>query len=124
MSIFKRSKGSPAERDETTEAVETPRPTTRRTATRPARPTAETAAGAPVDRSDGPFDVTEVDGRDGRLDLGALWMRGMPGMELRLEVDQQTQVGQRGDRRRRRLGAPAAGLRRPPLVRSLGRHPR
>jgi hypothetical protein len=48
-------------------------------------------AAAPVDRTDGPFDVTEVDGRDGRVDLGALWMRGVPGMELRLEIDQATQ---------------------------------
>ncbi len=45
----------------------------------------------PVDRSGGPFDVTEVEGRDGRVDLGALWMRGVPGMELRLEIDQATQ---------------------------------
>ena len=37
------------------------------------------------------FDVTEVEGRDGRVDLGALWMRGLPGMELRLEVEQETQ---------------------------------
>jgi hypothetical protein len=44
-----------------------------------------------LDRSDGPFDVTEVEGRDGRVDLGALWMRGLPGMELRLEVEQETQ---------------------------------
>ncbi|MBM6399820.1 DUF3710 domain-containing protein [Phycicoccus sonneratiae] len=42
-------------------------------------------------RDGGPFDVTEVDGRDGRLDLGALWVRGVPGMELRLEVEQETQ---------------------------------
>jgi hypothetical protein len=52
---------------------------------------AEQAAPAPVDRTAGPFDVTEVDGREGRVDLGALWMRGVPGMELRLEIDQATQ---------------------------------
>ena len=87
MSIFKRSKGadaSSAEPDETTDAVEAPAGDADATDTVP-----ETA---PVDRTSGPFDVTEVDGRDGRLDLGALWMRGMPDMELRLEVDQQTQV--------------------------------
>jgi hypothetical protein len=38
----------------------------------------------------GPFDATEVDGRDGRVDVGALWLRGVPGLELRLELDQQT----------------------------------
>ena len=39
----------------------------------------------------GPFDRTEVDGLDGRLDLGALWMTGTAGMELRLEVEQESQ---------------------------------
>ena len=39
----------------------------------------------------GPFDRTEVDGLDGRLDLGALWMTGVAGMELRLEVEQESQ---------------------------------
>lgn len=51
----------------------------------------EPAARAGADRSDGPWDVSEVGGRDGRVDLGALWMRGTPGMELRLEVDQESQ---------------------------------
>ncbi|MGB7817943.1 MAG: DUF3710 domain-containing protein [Ornithinibacter sp.] len=42
-------------------------------------------------RANGPWDVTEVDGRDGRMDLGALWFRGVPGLELRLEVDKDSQ---------------------------------
>jgi len=42
-------------------------------------------------RGDGPFDHAEVEGREDRVDLGALWLRGVPGMELRLEVDQQSQ---------------------------------
>ena len=84
MSIFKRSKDSarptPADLDtevapEEVEADEAP----------------EVEVAAPVDRSGGPFDVTEVEGREGRVDLGALWMQGVPGMELRLEVDQATQ---------------------------------
>ncbi|MEO5611084.1 MAG: DUF3710 domain-containing protein [Ornithinibacter sp.] len=46
----------------------------------------------PVDhRDDGPWDVSEVDGRDGRIDLGALWLRGHPGLELRLEVDKESE---------------------------------
>ena len=57
----------------------------------PATPRPPSPPGPGRDRRNGPFDVTEVDGRDGRVDLGALWMRGMPGMELRLEVDQPTQ---------------------------------
>jgi hypothetical protein len=37
----------------------------------------------------GPFDSAEVDDEeDGRLDLGALRIRGVAGMELRLEVDE------------------------------------
>ena len=37
----------------------------------------------------GPFDSSEVDlDGDGRLDLGALRIQGVPGMELRLEVDE------------------------------------
>jgi Protein of unknown function (DUF3710) len=42
-------------------------------------------------RGEGPFDHAEVEGREDRVDLGALWVRGVPGMELRLEVDQQSQ---------------------------------
>lgn len=42
-------------------------------------------------RSEGPFDVSEVPDPQGRLDLGALWVQGLPGMELRLEVEQETQ---------------------------------
>lgn len=44
-----------------------------------------------VDRRDGPFDRDEVDGPEGRLDLGSLWIAGTPGMELRLEVDEESQ---------------------------------
>ena len=37
----------------------------------------------------GPFDSSDVDlDGDGRLDLGALRIQGVPGMELRLEVDE------------------------------------
>jgi hypothetical protein len=42
-------------------------------------------------RAEGPWDHGEVDGPDGRVDLGALWVRPVAGMELRLEVDQQSQ---------------------------------
>lgn len=39
----------------------------------------------------GPFDRSEVKGLEGRLDLGSLWLTGVPGMELRLEVEQDSQ---------------------------------
>lgn len=55
-------------------------------------------AGAEVDANevsaaghDGPYDASEVDSSVGRLDLGALWVVGLPGMELRLEVEETTQ---------------------------------
>ena len=50
----------------------------------------QAAKAAPVDReANGPHDSSEVDVTDdGRLDLGALRIRGISGMELRLEVDE------------------------------------
>jgi len=89
VSIFKRSKDSdrPAPADPDVEATQSDQDELDDDATQ-----AEEAAPVLVDRTDGPFDVTEVEGRDGRVDLGALWMRGVPGMELRLEIDQATQL--------------------------------
>jgi hypothetical protein len=54
---------------------------------------ASTTSSSPpaVSRGRGPFDRSEVDGLEGRLDLGALWLTGIPGMELRLEVEEQSQ---------------------------------
>lgn len=54
------------------------------------RTTAASAqASATPDRSqNGPFDRSEVESLEGRLDLGALWLMGVPGMELRLEVEE------------------------------------
>jgi hypothetical protein len=46
------------------------------------------AAAMPRRSQDGPFDRSEVESLDGRLDLGALWLTGIPGMELRLEVEE------------------------------------
>lgn len=38
----------------------------------------------------GPWDVDEVEERGPRVDLGALWIPGRDGMELRMEIDQNT----------------------------------
>jgi hypothetical protein len=46
---------------------------------------------APV-RDRGPWDVSEVDGLGARVDLGAIWLPGVPGMELRMEIDKATDV--------------------------------
>lgn len=40
---------------------------------------------------EGPWDVSEVPERGARVDLGALWVPGVQGMEVRMEVDQKTQ---------------------------------
>jgi hypothetical protein len=48
----------------------------------------------PEPRAEGPFDSTEVDAdvleAEDRIDLGALVITGQPGMELRLQVDEQS----------------------------------
>ena len=46
------------------------------------------ARAATFDRSTGPFDRSEVEGPEGRLDLGALWMPLVEGMELQLQMDE------------------------------------
>jgi len=50
-----------------------------------------TVPGRHAMRRGGPFDRSEVEGLGGRLDLGSLWLTGVPGMELRLEVEEETQ---------------------------------
>lgn len=83
MSIFRRSKNTAAEAvepDEVDDAL-----------VEDEEDTADEASEDAPSRDGGPFDVTEVEGRDGRVDLGALWVRGVPGMELRLEVEQESQ---------------------------------
>lgn len=46
------------------------------------------ARAATFDRSGGPKDSTEVESPEGRLDLGALWMPLVEGMELQLQMDE------------------------------------
>lgn len=94
MSIFRRNRRDAAEDtapedvDDTTTTVEDSDDTGADSVEEGA---ADPGTDAEVSRADGPFDVSEVDGRDGRIDLGAMWVAGVPGMELRLEVEQQTQ---------------------------------
>lgn len=47
---------------------------------------------APVDRTAGPFDASEVDGPGERIDLGSVWIGSIGGAELRLEVDQASET--------------------------------
>jgi hypothetical protein len=48
------------------------------------------AVGAPLGR--GPWDVSEVPDRGRRVDLGALWLPGREGMELRMEVEKTSKI--------------------------------
>jgi uncharacterized protein DUF3710 len=52
----------------------------------------ETDRPAPAARPGGPFDLSEVDdvAASGRVDLGGLWLPGRPGLEVRIEADQET----------------------------------
>jgi len=55
-------------------------------------------AGAADVRAEGPYDSSEVDAAEleaeDRIDLGALVVTGRPGMELGLQVDEQSGVVQ------------------------------
>ncbi len=56
--------------------------------------TDEAGTGTADPRAEGPFDSTEVEPElleaEDRIDLGALVISGLPGMELRLQVDEQS----------------------------------
>ncbi|GAA1125819.1 DUF3710 domain-containing protein [Kribbella jejuensis] len=58
----------------------------------------EAESNRPDARAEGPFDSAEVEAADleadDRIDLGALRVAGMPGMELGLQVDEQSGVVQ------------------------------
>ncbi|HEV7196781.1 MAG TPA: DUF3710 domain-containing protein [Pedococcus sp.] len=84
MSIFRRSKATNDEQVEPT-GTEVDAPAGNDSAGD------DSVAGDSV-ANGGPFDSSEVDLRgDERLDLGALRIRGVAGMELRLEVEEETQ---------------------------------
>jgi hypothetical protein len=42
------------------------------------------------ERQSGPWDASEVDGPDGRLDFGALWIRGVDGLQVQAQVDESS----------------------------------
>ena len=129
MSIFRRNKDAdPGEATEPTASGLDVGATVR--TTRPARRTTTASPTAAVEvRGDGPWDVAEVDGRDGRVDLGALLGARGRGDGAAPRARPADPAGQRGDRRPRRLRPPAPGLRGPPLraasgTRSAARSPR
>ncbi len=50
------------------------------------------AVPAPVERTGGPWDASQVDDDVPRVDLGAILLPGVQGMELRMEIDKATEV--------------------------------
>lgn len=94
MSIFRRNKATTQDaaeditQGEGQEPEQEPLATTELTESAQMPGAVGTAGASPA----GPWDASEVDLRqDGRLDLGALRIRGVADMELRLEVDEQAQ---------------------------------
>jgi hypothetical protein len=51
---------------------------------------AQDETGAAFSRAQGPWDVSEATSSDEYVDLGGLWLPGREGMELRLEVEEET----------------------------------
>lgn len=76
--MFGRKKNKPAAQDD---AAPQPEPA----------PSAEDAAAARRREPEGPLDVSQVEDRDGYLDLGAVLVRPRPGLGVRLEMDERTQ---------------------------------
>lgn len=82
MGLFRRSRSSqPAESSPAQDAAETTSPES----------AVATEDGAPAASGRGPYDSSQVPERGPRVDLGAVWLPGVPGMELRMEVDKKTQ---------------------------------
>jgi len=79
--IFRRTRRDDPEAAEDVESVET-------------GGTGDVEDAPETSRRDGPWDVSEIDLDEdsGRVDLGALLIRGTPGIELRLQVDEATQA--------------------------------
>jgi hypothetical protein len=82
--VFRRRRDSRAETEEAAETQDVDESTIEEPAD----------LGGSVARPDGPWDVGELDDEDpttGRINLGSLLIRPRPGMQVRLEVDQQAQ---------------------------------
>lgn len=85
----------------------------------PTAAAADPVASAPADRPSGPWDASEVDLEEteaNRVDLGGLLVKGRPGLELRLQVDEASQqvaavllVGREGALELRPFAAPRNG---------------
>ena len=116
MKFRRKSTEQPAPAEETGSAATADR-SADRSAGQPGGKAAPTGEGV---RANGPWDATEVDlegDEDGtRIDLGGLVVKGRPGYELRLQVDEKSQqvaavllVGPEGAAELRAFAAPRGG---------------
>ncbi|MEZ0447782.1 DUF3710 domain-containing protein [Cellulomonas sp. ICMP 17802] len=87
MALFRRGGKDPA----TDDAVETEE-TVDETSTVDDEVAPSAPAEVPFERTSGPWDASEVDDDLPRVDLGAILIPGVPGMELRMEIDKATDV--------------------------------
>lgn len=89
MALFRRGAKDSTAQDETAGGVDAPE-----VAADPVTPAegtpAATATSAPADRANGPWDSTEQVPPGPRVDLGALRLPGVHGMELRMEIDKKS----------------------------------
>jgi hypothetical protein len=90
--LFRRGRDQAAE-DQTQAAVDVPGPETpAEDATFVDAPVEDEEQEETFSRADGPWDVTEApEVTEPRLDLGSLQLTGYPGLELRIEVDQESE---------------------------------
>ncbi len=85
MGLFRRNA---SQREDAQPQVAADEPTTETTPDVAAQPAAAGEQDAPAR---GPFDVADVRTMGPRVDLGAIWLPVMPGLNLRMEIDKRTQ---------------------------------
>ncbi|WP_456843917.1 DUF3710 domain-containing protein [Cellulomonas sp. P5_C6] len=85
MALFRRGGKDPATDDAVTEAEDVD-------ATSTVDDETDVEPPAPVARTGGPWDSSQVDDDLPRVDLGAILLPGLQGMELRMEIDKATDV--------------------------------
>ena len=88
MALFRRGGKDPAPQD----TVETEAEESAVVDDGPDLDDAPQASSAPVERTGGPWDASQVDDDLPRVDLGAILLPGVQGMELRMEIDKATNV--------------------------------
>jgi hypothetical protein len=86
VGLFRRtaSKGTP----QASEPAEQPQEAAPAQSGDAAEPTGPAEAAEPTR---GPFDASQVSSMGPRVDLGAIWLPVLPGLELRMEIDKRTQ---------------------------------